>query len=312
MALTLERLIFDPSDADNSPNLGAYLRSSDGTLITHTTEGSNERLDVSADLVLSDAETIGIYIEDAASAGGENGQYILGVRRDADTSPVSADGDFHGLVFDDGGRLKVATLVEVQPSDAEYAQDAASSAGDTLISVGAVREDSLTEDTSADGDYSFLKVNNLGQLYTVTSLSSAVADDDASTENPILSGGVSYDQSAALSALSAAGDKGHNLIDLYRRQVVSVAPNVGGLNAAVTVGTTAVQLDATAQAGRQFATIQNNGDKPIFIGFANTVTTSNGIEISKGGSWDFNVGEAIELWAISASAAQDVRVIQIG
>jgi len=47
------------------------------------------------------------FNEDAASAGGELGALSLGYRQDADTSPVSADGDFHGLIFDANGALKV-------------------------------------------------------------------------------------------------------------------------------------------------------------------------------------------------------------
>ena len=49
----------------------------------------------------------GIYVEDDASSGGENLMLIGGYRQDAETSPVSADGDFHGLIFNDVGQLKV-------------------------------------------------------------------------------------------------------------------------------------------------------------------------------------------------------------
>lgn len=48
------------------------------------------------------------YTEDAVSAGGETGPFILGLRRDAETSPVSNDGDFHPLIFNEVGRLKTA------------------------------------------------------------------------------------------------------------------------------------------------------------------------------------------------------------
>lgn len=48
-----------------------------------------------------------IFAEDVAAAGGEFGQQALGVRQDARTSPVSASGDWHGLVFDQSGRLKI-------------------------------------------------------------------------------------------------------------------------------------------------------------------------------------------------------------
>lgn len=47
--------------------------------------------------------------EDDVSTGGEQGTYILGVRKDDEASPVSQSGDFHGLVFNELGRLKVAS-----------------------------------------------------------------------------------------------------------------------------------------------------------------------------------------------------------
>lgn len=49
-----------------------------------------------------------VQVVDAAFAPG-NVEMIGGVRKDADMSPVSADGDVHPLVFEETGRLKVAT-----------------------------------------------------------------------------------------------------------------------------------------------------------------------------------------------------------
>ena len=48
-----------------------------------------------------------IGAEDDAFAAGQKGQYLLGVRRDNDTSPV-ADGHLMGLITDDEGRLKTS------------------------------------------------------------------------------------------------------------------------------------------------------------------------------------------------------------
>ncbi|MGB4761861.1 MAG: hypothetical protein WBP12_00725 [Candidatus Saccharimonas sp.] len=48
--------------------------------------------------------------EDDAAASGDAGLPILGIRQDADTSPVSADGDYHAFVFNNVGRLKVAAM----------------------------------------------------------------------------------------------------------------------------------------------------------------------------------------------------------
>lgn len=64
--------------------------------------------DQAAILVDGSAVQASVQTEDAASSGGETGSMTLGVRHDADTSPVSADGDFHALQFDELGNLKTA------------------------------------------------------------------------------------------------------------------------------------------------------------------------------------------------------------
>lgn len=46
MGLSKESLIFDPTELLDSDNVGAFLRSSDGTLLTHTSIGGKEALDV--------------------------------------------------------------------------------------------------------------------------------------------------------------------------------------------------------------------------------------------------------------------------
>lgn len=48
--------------------------------------------------------------EDSASANGDPGVVILGIRRDADSTAVDNDGDYTGLKMDQFGRLKVSTL----------------------------------------------------------------------------------------------------------------------------------------------------------------------------------------------------------
>lgn len=49
------------------------------------------------------------YVEDVASQGGEQGPLIMGIRQDADVSPVSNDGDYHPFTFNEVGRLKTAS-----------------------------------------------------------------------------------------------------------------------------------------------------------------------------------------------------------
>ena len=54
----------------------------------------------------------GTQIEDAASAGGETLMMVGGYRQDANTSPVTADGDFHGFIFNALGELKTSTRLD--------------------------------------------------------------------------------------------------------------------------------------------------------------------------------------------------------
>lgn len=48
------------------------------------------------------------YNEDTVAANGDKGIFVLGVRRDSDTS-TAADGDYTALKMDESGRLKVAS-----------------------------------------------------------------------------------------------------------------------------------------------------------------------------------------------------------
>lgn len=61
MALNKDQLIFDPTAPADGDSVGSYVRSSDGTLITHTTNGAKEALDVN----IAEASS-GIKIVDSA------------------------------------------------------------------------------------------------------------------------------------------------------------------------------------------------------------------------------------------------------
>lgn len=52
----------------------------------------------------------GSYLEDSQHASGDRGVLLLGVRQDADVSPVDVSGDYQALQFNQVGRLKVSSL----------------------------------------------------------------------------------------------------------------------------------------------------------------------------------------------------------
>lgn len=106
------------------------------------------------------------YDEDSAHSSTDKGSFILGVRRDADTTPVSTDGDYHALIFDNAGNLKV-NVKSGSAASTQYDEDAAHSTGDTGTLALVVRKDSPANLSGTDGDYEALQVS-AGRLWAST------------------------------------------------------------------------------------------------------------------------------------------------
>jgi len=160
----LTKVAIDTSSLSDGATIAAYLTDSAGALITSTLLGGKQRVDT---ILPSN------FAEDAAHSSGDYGNFILAVRHDADTSMVSADGDYAPLQVTAAGRLKVDAELDVD-FDYVYAEDSAHSSGDLGGFVLAVRQDTLANSTSADGDYGAIKLTTLGEVY--------VHDTDVKTE----------------------------------------------------------------------------------------------------------------------------------
>lgn len=147
---------------------------------------------------------LAFYVEGTASAGGEIGIVQLGVRNDAGISPVSADGDFHALQFDNLGNLRTTATVAEQ---AIQVQDAVYAPGNLKMS-GGVRQDAAGSPVSADGDVHPLVFDNAGQLKVAATFNEVAtfAIDSAfvpASLSKLVSG---IRQDAAGSPVSADGD----------------------------------------------------------------------------------------------------------
>lgn len=337
MALDKDKLIFDESFISDSDQVGAHLLGSSSAKITSTTVGADEGLDVyllnssievtATDLDIRDLDAAqdNVAISDgtdvlAINADGsinitDNGGSITVDASDLDIRDLShtqdsiriGDGtDF--LAVNADGSINVNADISVV-NGAEKEEDAAHASGDIGQYVLAVRQDSLASDTSADGDYSSLKVNSLGELYVSASINPAVADDAPDTENPLKVGSRAVD--GLLPAISASGDKADMISDMYRRLWVNSAPNVGFNVANATVTTTAAELASSPLAGRMKLQVQNLGNRAIFIGHSNAVTSANGYRVAAGATAVFEFGEDLDLWAISSGGSQDVRILQL-
>ena len=355
-SITKDQLIFDTSATADSDNVGAYVRSSDGTLITHTTVGGDERLDTTAALfdgtgnaisstggalnvsdgggsLTVDATDLDIrdlaHTQDTVALGDGTNLLVFqvldaafdlaaetipisGVRRDADTSPVSADGDAHPFVFDDAGQLKVRANVvaSVEPTDAEFLKGTVAGNTDALLHMGAVRQDTLAGFTGVDdGDYTSLKVDSLGRLYVAAAISGDVADDAPDSGNPLKVGSRAFD--GALTAVSASNDRADLLSDMYRRVYVNDSPNINMTVIDAAMNDVAAEIAASPLLGRRRMLIQNIGNNEVYLG-ATGVTTSTGIVLRRRTSVELDLGEDINIFGIcDTGETTNLRVMQI-
>jgi hypothetical protein len=286
-----ELLVFDATEANSSDNVGAYLRSSDGTLLTHTTEGAKKALDVSI------ANTsIAVTATDLDIRNLNHAQDNVAIAQGGNTMLVNADGS-----------INVNADISVVNGH-EKAEDAAHTSGDIGSFMLAVRQDTLANSVSADGDYAALKVDSVGRLWTAASVSGDIADDAPDSGNPLKVG--SRALSGALAAVSATGDRADVISDLYRRIYINDSPNIGVASTAVTVGLTEVALSSSPLAGRRRMIIQNLSNKDINVG-PTGVTTSTGLRIGAGGSLALEIGPNVSLFAIAGTAALNVRVFEL-
>lgn len=81
-------------------------------------------------------------------------------------------------------------------------------------------------------------------------------------------------------------------------------------NSAQTITNTASQIAATPLTDRRNITIQNLGNRPIFLGNSNAVTDSTGIRIPRGASVELKAKDTATLWALTPNGTADVRILE--
>jgi hypothetical protein len=190
-----------------------------------------------------------------------------------------------------------------------FAEDSTHSSGAIGQFILAIQTDSQGP-LANDGDYVGLQVDSQGRLRCITDIDlvgDLVGDNESDTEDPLKIG-----SRAVSGVLSAAtnGNKVNVISDLYRRIMVNVAPRIGSLATALTVGTTAVALPSSALAGRMRVVIQNLSNSDIYIG-GSGVTTSSGVRVGKGATYSEDIGQDCVLYAIAGTSGNDVRVLEL-
>lgn len=203
------------------------------------------------------------YAEDSAHASGDIGTFILAVRSDAGT-PLAADGDYHPLMIDANGRLRVDAEFTAA---FDYAEDTAHTTGAAGAFVLGVRNDAAAALTSADGDYSAFATDSAGRI-GIADLGGSVSVDDNG-------GSITVDGTVAVSSVGGS---------------VTVVDGGGSLTVdgtvTITDGGGSITVDGTVTADTNFDFAEDSahasGDIGAFVlavrndTFATTLTSATG------------------------------------
>lgn len=310
---------------------------------------ATDKVDVSGSSV-SISSMPGQFAEDSAHSSGALGNFVLAVRNDSNAVLTSADGDYSPIAVASTGAVKVAVNfsaadggalpsnqaviagydganVQAIKTDVNgelqvdvlslpgnltgYAEDSAHVSGDIGVLGLVVRNDAGGSLTSADGDYSPLQVNSAGELRVAATIDMAgdYAEDSAHVSGDVGLYTLSVRQDTLASSTSASGDYQSFKTDALGRLWMNDTHQTMA-HAAVSVGNTATDLVGSDLANRKRILVQNLGTKKIYVGNSG-VTTANGIEVFAGGSIELDIGPGIDLYAISGTAGQDVRVMEL-
>lgn len=329
MSLEKFKLFFNSAIGDDD-EVKAFMATNNGGLLTSTTAGGKEALDVNiaaSDISINVAES-DVYAEDSAHVDGDEGTFMLALRADdLDAVPASllagTEGDYQGFIVGADGALKVSDRevlaqlqsgVVVTDGGGSLTVDgtvAATQSGSWLVSVDDnggsltvdatdldIRDLSHTQDSIRLGDGTdFLAINADGSLNITDNGGSLTVD---ATDLDIRDLNFASD-----SVTARLQDGSGNAIESIGGNL-SVADCVllNSLSAPA-VSTTEVQVAAVS--AQKKVTIQNLSNQDLYYG-PSGVTTTTGLVIPKYSSQEIDLAGDVYLIAASALAANSVRV----
>lgn len=275
------------------------------------------------------------YLEDAASAGGEQLKLVGAVRQDTPSTTTSADGDFTYLKTD----LMSALWVNCRSGCAggtQYNEDTVAANADTGTMVLAKRTDTPAGQVSADGDYGTLTLDSLNSLWvncrTGCAGGTQFAEDAASANGDV--GTLAMARRTATPANTSGSDLDYETLQmnagrLWTSSTIDTAlpaggNTIGGVNV-ITAPFTVVE-DAAETAGGTGVSVLNvrrdtpatssnaNGDNSTFNSDALGLLWTRDLDPCNGVAKTFvpiNIATATTTQLVAASASNFVYVCSL-
>ena len=236
-----DHLIFDVTDATtmaDTDSVGAYVRAgTDGTLIGHVSDAlkvnfSNTSIAVTAtDLDIRDltqADEVTVFQGTSPWVVSATDLDIRDLSHTQDSIKIGDGTDF--LAINADGSINVNADISVT-NGSDKAEDSAHASGDIGTYVLAVRQDTLANSVSADGDYASLKVDALGALYV--NLTNTISVNDAALANSaILSAVNALDTADTAEAVKASALASRKYLWIYNNDNTRVFLGGSGVTAA--------------------------------------------------------------------------------
>jgi hypothetical protein len=348
MAINKHKLVYDT--VDGGDEVASFLKSSDGTLLTHTDVGGKKSLDVN---VANDVEITAtdLDIRDLDAA-----QDNVAISDGTDQLEINADGSIN-VAFASGAEIKitdgtddleinadgsinsVVTATDLDIRDLDFSTDSVDVSGSSVTV-------SATDLDIRDLAFATDSVDVSGSSVTVSATDLDIRDLDFATDSVDVTGSeVSLDATtlAALedinvtTAFEKAEDAAHVSGDIgaftlsVRQDSLSASAADGDYQAfktdalgrqyindatqtmahsAVTVAVTATDLVGTDLVNRKRLLVQNVGNKDMYVGGA-SVTAANGIYLPKGSSIELDAGASVDLYAIAVGGSTQARVLEL-
>lgn len=297
-----DHLIFDTTSATtiaDTDSVGAYLRASDGTLLTHTDVGGKKALDVRV------AEGINVEVDlDAADDSVESWTH------DGTGNAIgSTTGALH--VSDAGGSLTVdASNLDIR--DLVFATDKVDISGSTNVGLDAATLAALESITVQNGaGAAAVNIQDGGNSITVDAVDLDIRDLVAATDS--VSSYTKDGAGTSITSTVAGPDTGLdvNIINSLTVNDAALANTAIASDAeTLDVANTAQNAVASPLAARKYLYIYNNDNQKMYVGESG-VSAASGFPISPGAYMEFRAGAAIDIEFVSAKLNHEIRTLEL-
>jgi hypothetical protein len=284
-----ERLVFDPANASEGDKIAGYLYGAGGTLITSTTVGPDEGLDVNV-LNTITVQATNLDIRDLSHTSDS-----VKVGDGTDFLAVNADGSIN--ITDNGGSITVDGTVAATQSGTWTIDSITNPVTVTATNLD-IRDLAFATDSVTAHQGGTWTIDSITNAVTVTATNLDIRDLSHTQDSVKIGDGTDF--------LAINADGSINTVSTGDPALANTALAA----AATSVTTTATNLVASPLANRKYLFVQNLGNRSIYLG-GSGVTVAQGFRLSPGAALDARIGAAVSLYAITDSGTQDVRNLEL-